>query len=206
MATLTYPGGRLFVPARMQIWCEPNVLMSQAPLTKSTRRLSLTGAPWRMVTAFAPCASRADVDDQAQREAWFNYLGGRENLAALWHFKRPAPLGTMRGSPTIASTAAKGATSIAITTTAGATVRAGDMLGMGSGGQLVQVREDATADGAGAMTVNIVPKLRAQVAAATAVIWDKPTATFMCLSAGVPIGYSPGIGDGFTVEWIESYS
>jgi predicted RecA/RadA family phage recombinase len=206
MATLTYPSTRLFVPSRMSIWCEPNVMTSVAPLTKSTRRYRLTGAPWRMILTYPPCRSRTDEDDQATREAFFNYLGGQENLVALWHFKRPAPLGTMRGSPTLSATAVKGATSLSITTTAAATLKAGDMLQLGSTGPLVQVREGAAADGAGALSVNIVPKLRAQVASGTAVVWDKPKANFLCLSAGVPIPYAPAIGEGFTVEFIESYT
>lgn len=197
MATLTYPSGIDFLPESFAMWLEPNMLASTAPLTKSVRRVRLTGSPWRMRMAF----DRATPEGQAEREAFWNAVGGQENLIALYHFRRPVPRGTMRGTPTLAAVAAKGATSISIQTTAGATLLAGDMLGIGA---LVQVKAPATANGSGLMTVTIQPKLIAQIASGTAVVWNKPTADFMALSTGHPVGHTANYGEPFDVDLIQA--
>ena len=83
-----------------------------------------------------------------------------------------------------------------------ATLRAGDMLGIG--GQLVRIMADATADGTGAITIEFQPRARAAIAASSAVTWARPTANFMLKSAdGVPTVWAPGRADGASVEFIE---
>jgi hypothetical protein len=69
------------------------------------------------------------------------------------------------------------------------TLLAGDLIG--AGGQLLMVQDDVNDGGTGAMTVNLVNRLRAQIASAQPVTWDKPTAPFRLLShSGVE--YIPG--------------
>lgn len=374
MATLTYPSGIDFLPESFAMWPEPNVLTSTAPLTKSVRRVRLTGSPWRMRLGF----DRATPEGQAEREAFWNSVGGQENLIALHNFRRPVPRGTMRGTPTLSALAAKGATQIVLSNAMGtnlltypqefdnadwskirasvtsnatlapdgtitadkvvedstassthavsrifdfvagtkyalsahvqtaertqfrlqfpdaafpgagniyanfdastqsvlaqssgisaaiapagdgwcrasieataeasasgawsifliasggvtytgdgtsglylwgaqleagtltdydpyATLKAGDMLGLG--GALVQVASNAIADAAGVMTVSILPKLLAEVAAGTAVVWDRPTANFMARASGHPVGHSANYGEPFEVDLVQA--
>lgn len=78
-----------------------------------------------------------------------------------------------------------------------ATLLAGDWLGL-TGGQLVRVVADATANDAGAMTVEVRHMLRAAVASGTAVTLDKPTALFVRTEAGIMLprmagNYEPGV-------------
>lgn len=113
-------------------------------------------------------------------EAFLHSFRGQVNTVNLWHFARSAPRGTMRGTPTIASPVAQGASSLPIQAVAGETLLAGDMVG--AGGMLFMAAADATANGAGLLTLSIVNRVRVALAAGAAVTWDKPTAPFRMLS------------------------
>ncbi|MES2972385.1 MAG: hypothetical protein V4757_02195 [Pseudomonadota bacterium] len=123
------------------------------------------------------------------------------NWIAAWHFMRPVPRGTMRGSPTLSASVLQGAGVIPIQTTAGATLLAGDMIGL-PGSLLLMVQDDVTADGAGLMSVNIVNRLRVAQAGGVAVAWNKPTANFRKLSSS-GVGYKPGYADELSLRFGE---
>jgi hypothetical protein len=134
-------------------------------------------------------------------EAFLASFRGQVRTIDLWHFTRPAPRGTMRGSPVLSANAAQGAASLSITTTANATLLAGDMIGVG--GLLLMVQADAQANGSGAMTVTIVNRLRKALTSGAAVAWDKPTAPFRLMShSGVQ--YIPGTTDDVSMELSEA--
>jgi len=111
-------------------------------------------------------------------------LRGRVNVLAAWDVARPAPLGTLRGTLSLAASAAAGATSTTVTGgsgQAGATVRPGDWFQIGTGlgtSQLVMCTTAATADGSGVVALAFEPPLRTAHAIATAVAWDKPLAYY----------------------------
>jgi hypothetical protein len=197
MSTITWPVA--ICPAQLAFGLRTNVLVSTSPLNGTIDTLEIPGARWVGSMTLPP----ATYADQAVREALFSEIGGQANRVALWHFARPEPRGTMRGSPTLSATAAAGATSLSIATTTGNTLLAGDMVKVGS--QLVQVIADATA-AASVLTVSVRPALRAQVASGGAVSWDKPTTTFILGSPDVLVSYSPGIGDGLMIEFVEAWT
>jgi hypothetical protein len=143
---------------------------------------------------------RGTQEDAARNEAFVNALRGMTNTCLLWHMKRRIPIGTMRGAPTAQATAA-GAGSLVINTTAGATLVAGDMIGVS--GLLLQVFEDATANGAGVLTVNLANRLRSPVTAGAAVIWDKPTVPFRKVSAP-GFQYFFGYAEGASIDFVEA--
>lgn len=201
MSTISWPATRLFLPASMEIGLRSNVLISTSPLSGATQTVELPGARWVMSFVLTPTNSHAD---QAIREALMTQIAGQANRVALWHFMRPAPRGTMRGSPVLAANATAGATSLSITTTAGATVLKGDMVKIGS--QLVQSTTDATADGAGALTLSIAPMVRTTVASGQAVSWDAPTATFILTQSEIRVGYRPVIGEAISLEFVEVFA
>lgn len=199
MATITYPtSGDHWLPKRFAPELRTNVLVSPSPLSGSVDTLELPGARWVFGLDYDP----AYFEEQAEREALWTEMGAQANRMALYHFARPVPRGTMRGSPTLSATAAAGATSLSISTTSGNTLLKGDMLGVG--GQLVQVVADATA-AAGVLTVSIRPALRAQVASGQPVTWDKPTSLFIP-SGPVAIPYNGSMGEGFSVEMVEAWA
>lgn len=200
MATVNWPATRLFMPRDFEIALRSNVLISASQLTGSIQTVEVPGARWVM---FMTLVQRKH-ELQAVREALLAQIAGQANRVALWHFARPAPRGTMRGSPTLSATAAAGATTLAITTTALATLLVGDMVKVGS--QLVQVVTDATADGAGAMSASIRPALRAQVASGSAVTWDRPTGLFLLTQQEVRVPYQPGMGGEIALEFVEVFA
>lgn len=133
----------------------------------------------------------------AEIEAFLASFRGRVNWVSLWHFVRPAPRGTLRGTLLTSGTQAQGAAQLVLSGgTASGTVFKGDLLG--AGGQILMASADATADGAGAITIPLVNRLRAAIANGQSVTWDKPTAPFRLMShSGVT--YIPGSAEEVTM-------
>lgn len=87
-----------------------------------------------------------------------------------------------------------------------ATLLAGDWLGL-TGGQLVRVVADAAADDAGAMTVEVRHMLRAEVASASAVTLDKPTALYVRTESGLSLPRQAGNAEpGMGLEFVEVFA
>lgn len=129
--------------------------------------------------------------DAAAVEAFLASFRGMVNTINFWHFARPQPRGTLRGTLVTSGVQAQGASQIVLSGgTAGGTLLAGDMLG--PPGQLVQVASPCTADGSGNITVPIVNRLRASIASGQSVAWDKPTVPFRKLS-DTGVTYEAGI-------------
>lgn len=117
-------------------------------------------------------------------EAFANMLVGGVNRVRLPHLgsgtsREPfVPRGTLRGTPTLRLAAVRGELSLALENCAvGATLQAGDMVGCGA--QLLMIASDAAANGAGQMTASLVNRIRGPLAFGTALVWNRPTATFV---------------------------
>jgi hypothetical protein len=194
MATINYPSGTHHLPSRFEAELRGSVLVSVSPLTGSVSTLEIPGARWVFRLGYDP----AYFGEQAEREALWSAVRGQANRLALYHFARPAPRGTMRGSPTLGATAAAGATTINIS--GSGTLLAGDMLGIG--GQLVQV----VANTSSLSSTQIQPAIRTSRSGGTPVVWDKPTSTFLLMTPGVSVPYGPALGDAFEVELMEAWT
>lgn len=181
-----------FLPASARIWPVEAVLVPESPLTGDATVRSLASWKWRMTIDYPPEAT----NDAAAREAFWNKVGS-SNTVRVWHPRWPVPRGTMRGSPKLNAAAAKGASSLTILTTAGATLFAADCIGIGD--QMVQVMADAAANGSGVMTVSIIPKLRKAYALNTPIVWDRPRVEMRVLSP-IEHPYVPGYAPGITVD------
>lgn len=143
---------------------------------------------------------RGPIEITARNEAFINALRGQTNICYLWNMKQRMPLGTMRGTPT-AQAAAIGAQILSINTTPGATLNAGDMIGVS--GLLLQVAADAVADGAGVMVVTLANRLRLAVTGGAAVTWDRPTAPFRKVSKA-SFQYFFGYAEGVSIDFVEA--
>lgn len=94
-------------------------------------------------------------------EAWLAAQRGGANTTPLWHMARPYPLGTLGRQHAVyglLADAAQGADEIQLATAPGATLLAGDMVGVS--GLLLQCAADCVADGQGVITVPLVNRLR----------------------------------------------
>lgn len=142
-------------------------------------------------------------------QALLMQLRGQTNQLALWNTGRSAPRGTMRGTMTLNTAAAIGATTLSIiaATEASKTLLAGDMIGLGSGitQQVVMVVADATANGSGVISVTTEPPLRNAHLIAAAVTWDKPKALFRRKQSAASWDYETMLVSGFGLELIEDW-
>lgn len=147
--------------------------------------------------------------EAAQWKAFLLQLRGGINQLSVHYLSRPFILGTLAGSPVVASglPVAVGDTVLHLTTAAGATLLQGDWIGLGSGAtrQLFQVVANATADGAGAMAVTVEPPSRYVQAALSAVVWQQPTALFRRVDRDAQWSANSFAEGNFTVNLIESW-
>lgn len=195
MSLITLPAD--FEPRTCQLDMASNQRMAGSPFGGSEQVTDLLNDYWRMTVSLADSPHAWG----AWREAFIASFRGQVNWVALHHFVRPQPRGTMRGTPTLSGSHAQGAASLSITGgTAGGTLLAGDMLGVG--GLLCMVQSDVTLDGSGAGAVPITNRLRVAQSGGAVVTWDRPTALFRLLSSsGVP--YMPGMAGGPSFEFKE---
>jgi hypothetical protein len=88
----------------------PNVRQMWSPLAGQGQVADLLGERWRFRVGVPQSARLA----AGYTEAFVNSLKGGANRALLWHMAREAPLGTLRGSPTLNGAHAQGASSIVL--------------------------------------------------------------------------------------------
>jgi hypothetical protein len=155
-----------------------------------------------------------DIVNELNASEWSTLimlLRGRVNVLALHYLGKPAPVGTMRGTLTANAAALAGATSLVITGGAGqaaTTLKKGDWIGVNQAAtsrQLLHITADATANGSGVITVSFEPPLRVDVAAASSVVWDKPTALFRQIPTQSQWRHDGAIRSGYSLDMIESW-
>lgn len=196
MSLITLPAA--FRPRSCQLNLSTNQRVNAAPFGGSEQAIDLLNDRWLLT-----CELPADrLDAAAWREAFIGSLRGQVNTVNLWHFTRPVPAGTGRGTLTLAANAAQGAASIMVTGCypATGTLLAGDMLGLG--GLLLMVAADCTAV-AGNLTVPLANRLRSAQTAGAAVSWSKPTAPFRLLSTSGVL-YEPGVANPTSFDFGEA--
>lgn len=197
MSLIAFPTG--LRPVSMTLVLQAAQRVNAAPFGGSEQAVDLLNERWALSMTL-PARTQAEA---AAVEAWLASMRGMVNTVALWHFVRPVPRGTMRGSPTLNGAHAAGAASIAITGgTANGTLLAGDLLGLG--GLLLMVAADVTLNGSGAGTVSIANRLRVAQSNGAAITYNKPTAPFRLASTGVGISYSPGLGEAVSLDLLEA--
>lgn len=196
MSLISLPAG--FRPSSVSLRLHTNQRVNAAPFGGSEQAVDLLNDRWLMSLRL-PATLQAE---SAAREAFLAALRGQVNTCALWHFVRPVPRGTMRGSPTLSAGAAQGAASIAITGgTASGTLLSGDMLGVG--GLLLMVAADVTLNGSGAGTVTLVNRLRTALSNGAAVTWSQPTAPFRLVNIAA-VTYLPGMAESVDLDFAEA--
>jgi hypothetical protein len=185
MASLgTWPSS--IVPMSARLMLQTNQRVNAAPGGGSEQVIDKLNDRW-MCYLTLPVRRFSEA---AAVEAFLASFRGQVNTVNLWHFARPTPGGTITGAPTVLGAHAQGASSLVVLTAVGATVEAGDLVGVG--GLLLMATADATADGVGALTIPLANRLRTALANGAAVTLTQPTAPFRLLShSGVE--YSRGI-------------
>lgn len=195
MAAISLPS--TFRPQSFSMRMSTNQRTFSSNFGGSEQAVDLLNDRWEATISIPPRGS----DTQASIEAFVNAMRGMTNTCNLWHMQRPVPRGTMRGTP-ICNLAAQGSASVTLPNAGlGATLLAGDMIGIS--GLLLMVQSDCAADGTGSMVVPLVNRLRTGITGGAAVTWDKPTAPFR-LMTNASVLYQPGYAEGVSLDFAEA--
>jgi hypothetical protein len=195
MATFDLPSS--LKPATMEWGSIKAGVQHRSPFNGSVESVEFAGERWRVSLSF----NLGTPDRAAAAEAFFARVAGGFDRVRLGHFLRPAPVGTLRGAPVLAASAARGALSLSITTTG--TLAAGDVFKVG--GQLFQCLADCSPV-SGTLTVPLVQRVRAALGSGAAVQWDRPTALFILPAMGFASGYGPGQVAPIAVDFEEVFT
>jgi hypothetical protein len=193
MATYDHPTA--LKPENMEWGSTKAGVQFRSPVDGSVEAIEFPGAFWTLSIGYPPVFDT----DSGLLESFWSMMAGGFNKVTLWHLKRPQPLGTMRGTPTLAASVARGADTLTINTTGG--LKAGDFFKIGN--QLFRCLFDCNAVG-GVLTVPLVQRVRSALTAGAAVTWDKPTTTFIFPTKSFSLGIASGVTGRALVELVES--
>lgn len=157
------------------------VAVGSSPFTLTDQVQQHSGQRWEADIELPPMV-RADA------EAWITFLlslKGRYGTFLLRDTVSGTPRGAWAGSPLVKGAHSAGASSVTLDgLTPATTVKAGDYLQFGSGtsSRLHKVLADATADGAGEVSLDLWPSLRESLADNAAVVTSNAVGTFRLAS------------------------
>lgn len=150
------------------------------------------------IVTLPPCTR----DQAGEREGYLFHLRSQRLWMRFGMLQRRIPLGTLRGTPTASSAVLAGATSIPITTTAGATMRPGDFLGVGTNTLLMAGIPGATANGSGAMTLPLAMPCPVAIASGASLTWDNPKGLWEWDGDAVQLDYvAPVLQQGVALQF-----
>lgn len=200
MTTLTWPTLTRAAPRVLDFALVPNTQAFQSPLSGSVQTVEMPGARWKMAFVMENLSEA----DAALLQAFLVRLRGRAGRFALYNFARADPRGTLRGTPLVKGAAQTGNTLAIDGCTVGGTLLAGDLFAVN--GELKMLVADATADGAGEMTLTFEPPLRGAPADNMALTLSKPTATFMLAADETKWNTQPGRLSTFAIDALEAWA
>ena len=208
MPSVNWPSA--LTPATMEMGIRFNCQVSVSDLSGYVQTLELPGARWTMSISMPPLERDSDG---ATMEAFIAKLRGQAVRAVMPVFRRETPLGTWAGSPKVnnevgSPTLSQTGTSLQVQDfSAFATVKAGDYFNLGTGGQLLMVTEDGTADSSGLLTLSIHPAIRSAPAHLTALISASPVVPLMILTDPHPRWrVKPGDINEFALDFVEVFA
>lgn len=199
MATIDWPTSRAFRAAAFSL--QPFVSASAYTgfLTGVKQRRSNLVDRLRATLTLAPCLAA----EAAEREAFLMSILSTGDWLRLSMPHRPRLRGSMVGGPVVQANTAAGARSIGIVTVAGATIAAGDWLGIG--GNLLQCGYGgAVANPSGVATVPLVLPLQRAVVAGAAVAYVAPTGVWQLDGDGLQLDYTaPALQQGLAIPLLQ---
>lgn len=167
---ITPPGTPRFADAEFGI--ERVVAATESPFSLRQQVYVHPGAAWSGTVTLPRMSA-------AQAAPWSGFLARLEGMGGTFYLSPPdraAPFGTQTADFTMAAAAAVRAASISVTMGANATLKAGDRISIND--ELKEIMVDATADGAGAATLEIAPPLRTALAGGETIKASPPRGIF----------------------------
>lgn len=204
MTTIAFPVIRNNAGPSSLVWRKiSNTQVHESPLTRSVQTMALPGARW----ACAATWENLSRDDAAVMRAFLASLRGRAGRFYLWHLGRPTSRGNAAGVPVVYGGGQTGASINTHGWSAGASLRAGDMIGIGT--ELRMQITDATADGAGLMTLTFDEPVRASPANNAPVITSYATCAMRLSGDDFDSSFAParaGPVETFSLDCVETWS
>lgn len=196
MTTIALPS--VFVPSACSFKSVTNQRVSASNFGGSEQAVDLLNDRWTCSVTVQLMSYQAG----GKLEAFIGQMRGQTNTCDLYHFVRPNPAGTARGSMFLGANLAQGAASMYVggCSPANGTLLAGDMVGIA--GMLFMVGADCTASG-GNVTIPLAQRVRKAVTSGTVVVWDKPTAPFRLLNTS-GVNYSGAVVEETTFDFGEA--
>lgn len=169
---IDWPTTAPFLPAQMSLGLIVSEALARGFYTGNVlSQRSAQADRMTCVLTLGPC----NALEAGDRDGYIFNLRSQRLWARFGLVHRPIPLGTLRGTPTVTSAAVAGAMSLAITTTAGATLKAGDLLGCGTNTLIMVGIPGATANGSGAIaSCPLAMPLPVALSGGAALTWDNP--------------------------------
>lgn len=190
--TIDWPTTRAFLGSRIELGLAVNEALARGFYTGNvvSQRSSQADRMTCLITLPA-CNSRTDAAD---RDGLVFRLRSERLWVRLGMWHRPVPVGTLRGTPTATSAVVAGATTIPITTTAGATLRGGDFLGCGTNTLIMVGYPGATANGSGLIAAcPLAMPIPVALSLGASLIWDNPLGLWEWDGDDVRIEYTPRV-------------
>jgi hypothetical protein len=156
--TISMPSTPNFTNSRFGL--ETNTQTFESPLTKSTQRVTLSGARWN-ATFTLPAMNRAQA---AGWKAFFDLCEGRTNAFLGFDPDSKTPRGNITGSTPLVNGGSQTGSSLITDGWAHSTIvlKAGDYFSVNS--ELKRVTSDVTSDSSGNATIAFKPALRSSPA------------------------------------------
>ena len=195
MTTFNYPSS--LVPQTASWGIQKAGVGFRSPMAGSLETISFPGEFWKVAITLPP----GKLANGGEAEAFFARLAGGVDRVLVPYWMRQVPRGTMRGTPTLAIDAPRGSLSLTLTTTAFATLLAGDMIGLG--GQLFQVFVNCTAGGT-QLVVPLVNRVRTGIVAGSPVTWQSPTVRCLVPANFSQRSYEPAVASVMPVDLEEA--
>lgn len=178
--------------------------MTESEFTGKQQVFAHQGQRWSAQLALVP-------KTPADAAAWLAFLVALDGRAGTFLFGDPltALQGSAAGTPLVAGAHSAGATELALdgfTLSATGVLKAGDrfQLGSGSSARLYMNLFDVDADGSGAATLDIRPRLRVDVADNAAPVTSAPKGLFRLATNRVDWSLDELLVQGITVPIVEA--
>ena len=184
------------LPPQLMVWSIQKAGVAfRSPYAGSVESVTFPGWYWKISVTLKPRRAK----DGGLAEAFFEGIAGGGDIVLVYHWLRPVPRGSMRGTPTVAVAGFRGDRSIVITT--GGTLLAGDLFKVGN---TVHKAMADCAPIAGRLTVPLVARLRTTATVGDPVGWDHPTVRCLLPSMSNGSSYRPGVMEGTAIDLEEA--
>ncbi len=198
MTTYTFPTLNGRQPNTMAWQLIANTAVFRSPFTGAIQTAGRGGEYWTATLGY----SNLTAAEASELTAFLTRLNGQEHRFLVTNYSS-VPRGTLDGSPVVSGAGQSGNTlNIA---GAGASVvgwiQAGDFFEVN--GELKQCVADADSDGAGAVTVEFVPRLRVSPPDGDPIIVTNPSGTFLLSDDAVTWAVQPGTFTALAIDCIE---